>query len=122
MQAPLVNGNRDAHTAVSLRTGIGYTRSNGLAGVAIPLLIITQRATDAATMVNWLVTRLSVLALPASAAIHTAPALRDITVRMNRLIREFDVAAELGYQQIDSMHGWRTSSRWNDARLKFARR
>ncbi len=117
--------------------------SNGLAGAAILVLIITQLATDAATMVNWLLTGLSVLALFASAAIHTAPALRDITVRMNRLIREFDgrpmltviaqqyrldpyayvdAATELGYQQIDSMHGWRTSSRWNDARLKFVRR
>lgn len=92
---------------------------------------------------TWPVVGLCVLVLLAGLAINIVPPLRDTTTRMNRLVREFDgrvqltiiaqhyrfsmhtyleLAAELGYQELNSMRDWFTSSRWNKSWLKFVRR
>lgn len=150
-QPVLLLGKRPIHSVRDIAAGSRGLRSwtthwlsgGVMLGAAILFGVVSTAAQDGLGSLTWPVVGLCALVILAGLAINIVPPLRDTTTRMNRLIREFDgrvqltiiaqhyrfsvytyldVAAELGYQEANSMRDWLTSSRWHRSWLKFVRR
>lgn len=127
-----------------LRSWTAHWLAGGVMVVAMVLIgVVTVAAQNGLGWLTWPVVGLAALALLAGFGINVVPPFRDATTRMNRLIHEFDgrvqltiiaqhyrfsmptyldVAAELGYQEANSLRDWTTTSRWNRSWLRFIRR
>ncbi len=127
-----------------LRSWTAHWLAGGVMVAAMVLTgVVTVAAQNGLGWLTWPVVGLAVLALLAGFGITVVPPFRDATTRMNRLIHEFDgrarltiiaqhyrfsmptyvdVAAELGYQEFNSLRDWTTTSRWNRSWLRFIRR
>lgn len=140
---PIHNVRDVARGGRGLRSWTTHWLARGVGVAALLLAVITGVTADDWGGLTWLLVGVLALAVPAGAMIELTPAFRDTTTRMNRLVREFDgratltiiaqhyrfnmhtyldVAAELGYQELNSMRDWTTSSRWNRSWLRFVRR
>ncbi|MGH3520717.1 MAG: hypothetical protein ACRDQ7_25755 [Haloechinothrix sp.] len=109
--------------------------------MVLPLGVVAN-ASGSVSPVLWVLGGGAVVSLIAGTAIPLIPAFGSTTSRMSRLILEFngrmhfrllahhyrldrtvigDVATEMGYTYLGSQSSWRTSSRWNESWISYAR-